>query len=39
MQVSAGACGETLEQVTQGMAFPGPAELARGYRAAIPELR
>lgn len=37
--VAAGAGGETAEQVRQGMAFPGQAELARGYRDAIPALR
>ena len=39
VQVAAGAQGETLSQVTQGMSFPSPTALALGYRDAIPALR
>merc|ERR1719320_462223 len=37
--VAAGAGGETLSQVQQGMSFPSSEELALGYKDAIPALR
>merc|ERR1719225_518422 len=37
--VAAGAGGETLSQVQQGMSFPSPEELALGYKDAISALR
>merc|ERR1711970_228401 len=37
--VAAGAGGDTLSQVQQGMSFPSSEELALGYKDAIPALR
>jgi len=37
--VAAGAGGDTLTQVQQGMTFPSSEELALGYKDAIPALR
>jgi hypothetical protein len=37
--VGAGAGGNTLTQVQHGMSFPPAAQLALGYRDAIPALR
>jgi len=37
--VNAGANGETLSQLTQGMSFPTEEEITLGYRDVIPALR